>query len=94
MSVTGWKMLSGPYSSRHFFTWEAKMSSASSQPMRSHSSRPRMSPLGSSGLHPLRFMGYLTRSADSMLLIMARPRGQARRCGLIGVSSPDSSVRM
>ena len=60
--------------------------------MRSHSSLPRISPFGLSGLQPLRFIGYLMRAGDVMLLICARPRGQARRCGTSMVSSSCSSV--
>ena len=62
--------------------------------MRSHSSLPRISPLGLSGLQLLRFMGYLMRAGEVMLLIWARPRGQARRCGTSMESSSCSSVRI
>ena len=49
--------------------------------------------IGGVGAPTLRFMGYLMRAGEVMLLIWARPRGQARRWGT-SMESSSSSVRI
>ena len=65
--------------------------------MRSHSSCPRSSPFTLSpppGIQPLRFMGYLRRSALLWAALWLRPRTQPRFWNVSTVSSYTSSVLM
>src|SRR3546814_8678148 len=70
----------------------ARISSASSQLIRIHSSRPRSALLPPPGFQCFRIIGYLSRSAPRSQRRSDCPRAHALSCGRFQLSSTVSSV--